>query len=106
MIKAWALPLIVAALTLPIAVGFMLGGPGPGLALGALAAATLLVVAIRMYPRDRIEVASAPDQRHRVLVVALTAIDEPSTASEVAAAAGPASDVLVLAPALNRPLAR
>lgn len=106
MIRPWALPLIVAAIAVPIAGGFLVAGPGLGAAVGALVGAALVIAAARMSPRGRIEVASPPDQRHRVLVVALTAIEEPSPAAEVAAAAGPASEVLVLAPALNRALAR
>ena len=106
MIKPWALPVIVLAIAVPIAAGFLLAGPVLGLALGAIVAAALVVVAARMGPLGRIEVASSPDERRRVLVVALAAIDEPAAASQVAAAAGPGSDVLVLAPALNRALDR
>ena len=105
MIKPWALPLIVLAIALPISAGFVVAGPGLGLALGAAAGAVLLISVARMRPERSIEVAKAPDARHRVLVIALTAIDDPNVASAVAAATGSVSEVLVLAPAANRALA-
>ena len=105
MIKPWALPLIVGAIAIPIAVGFLVAGPALGLAVGALVGAAMLVIVARMRPDERIEVARADDQRRRVLVVVLAPIEEPATASEVAAAARPGAEVLVLAPALNRRLA-
>ncbi len=105
MIRAWALPLIVAAIAAPIVAGFMIAGPGLGLAMGALAGGVLIVAVARMRPEVPIEVAPAPDSRHRVLVVALAPIDEPAAASEVAKVSGSDSEVLVLAPAVNRALA-
>jgi hypothetical protein len=104
-IKPWALPLIVAAIAIPIVAGFMIAGPGLGLAVGALVGAAMIVLVVRMKPYERIEVARAEDQRHRVLVVVLAPIEDPQTASTVAEAARPGGEVLVLAPALNRPLA-
>jgi hypothetical protein len=105
MIRPWALPLIVAAIAIPIAAGFMVAGPALGLAIGALVGAAMIVVVARMRPHEKIEVARATDQRHRVLVVTLAPIEDPGAASEVAELARPDSEVLVLSPALNRPLA-
>lgn len=105
MIKPWALPLIVGAIAVPIAVGFLVAGPALGLAVGALVGAAMLVIVVRMRPYERIEVASAEDQRHRVLVVVLAPIEDPEAASKVADVARPGGEVLVLAPALNRRLA-
>jgi hypothetical protein len=105
MIRAWALPLIVFAIAVPIAAGFLLAGPALGLAVGALVAAAIVIAVARMKPETRIEVAAAPDERHRTLVVALASIDEPDTATEVAGGLVPGSDVLVLAPATNSLLA-
>jgi hypothetical protein len=105
MIKPWALPLIVGAIAIPIAVGFLIAGPALGLAIGALAGAAMIVVVARMRPHERIEVARAEDQQRRLLVVVLAAIEDPEAASKVAEAARPGGEVLVLAPALNRRLA-
>ena len=105
MIRPWILPLIVVAITVPIAAGFLIAGPGLGLAAGALVAAILLVAVARMRPETRIEVAAAADHRFRLLVVALVAIEEPATAAAVAQSASAGTDVLVLAPAFNRGIA-
>jgi hypothetical protein len=105
MIRPWALPLIVGAIAIPIVAGFLIAGPGLGLAIGALVGATMIVIVARMRPDVQIEVASATDQRRRVLVIVLTPIEDPEAASEVAEVARPGADVLVLAPALNRRLA-
>jgi len=51
---AWKLPLVVAALTLPIVAGFLTAGPALGVAVGALAILGLLVIAARMRPRGPI----------------------------------------------------
>ncbi len=104
MIRSWLLPLIVFAITVPIAAGFLIAGPGLGVAVGALVGATLLVVVARMRPERGIEVATAADQRYRLLVVALVAIEEPAAAAEIARMTVPGTAVLVLAPAFNRAL--
>lgn len=105
MIRAWLLPLIVAAIAVPIAVGFLIAGPALGVAVGALVGAALLVVVARMHPERRIEVATASDHRHRTLVVALAAIEEPDAAAALATVAPASGEVLVLAPASNSALA-
>ncbi|HEY8640345.1 MAG TPA: hypothetical protein VIL53_07545, partial [Solirubrobacterales bacterium] len=56
-IKAWMLPLIVIALVVPGSVGFIVAGPGLGLAIGALSVAIVLVVAAAQRPDEPIEVA-------------------------------------------------
>ncbi len=102
----WKLPLIVAAIAVPITAGFMIGGPGIGVAVGALAAVAVLVIAARQRPRDPIVPASPHDERRHVLVVVTCAADEPAAVREIAAAARldgsedcEQSAVLVLAPA-------
>lgn len=107
------LPLLVAAITVPIVAAFVLGGPPAGLAVGALAAALLIIVAARKRPRGPIEVARAGGERPRLLLVIDEAIDEPAAvgaiAEEVAELEAGAlqgePEVLVLSPARNRPLA-
>jgi hypothetical protein len=107
-IRAWMLPLIVIALVVPGSVGFIVAGPGLGLAIGALAATAVLVFAATRKPDEPIEVASSGDHVRRLLVVALEPVDQPAAVESLrsAARAGPEQDseVLVLAPALNTPL--
>ncbi len=106
--KAWMLPLVVIALVVPGSVGFIVAGPGLGLAIGALAAGSVLVFAATRRPDVPIEVASAGDHVRRLLLVALQPVDQPAAVESLrtAAFAGPQADaeVLVLAPALNTPL--
>jgi hypothetical protein len=105
MIRAWVLPLVVVAIAVPLAAGFLVGGPALGTALGALAVAVMLFVVARMRPHTRIEVAAAADHRFRLLVVALVAIEDPAAAAAVAQSAAAGGEVLVLAPAFNTGLA-
>jgi hypothetical protein len=100
----WKLPLIVAAVVVPIVAAFMIGGPGVGVAIGALAAVAILVVAIRQKPLGPIVSAPAEDTRRHVLIVAAAAVEEPTDVARVAAAAEldgskEEPDVLVLVPA-------
>jgi len=111
-LKPWMLPLIVIALAVPIVAAFTLAGPGPGLAVGALAATVVLVLAARARFDEPIEVGASPADRYMVLVVVTGPIDDPKLAGEIAeiasagakaTGAGSVADaeVLVLAPALN-----
>jgi hypothetical protein len=100
----WKLPLIVAGLVVPIVAGFMVAGPGLGVAVGAVAAVVLFVVAARERPRGPIASAPAPDDRRRVLLVAAGAVEDPADVARIAAAAGldgvsGEPEVLVLVPA-------
>jgi hypothetical protein len=108
-LEAWKLPLVVAGLTVPVVAAFLVGGEPAGFAVGALTAAAVIVVAARAKPDEPIEVAAAADDRWRVLVVATDALDEPEAAQAVRDAAsrgaGDDPEVLVIAPARNRPLA-
>jgi hypothetical protein len=104
---AWKLPLIVAALVVPIVAGFLLAGPALGVAVGALAVLALLVVAARQRPRGPIQPPGADDRRRHVLLVTTCAVEDPRAVAEIAAAAGldgsegggADSEVLVLSPA-------
>jgi hypothetical protein len=101
---AWKLPLIVAALALPIVAGFMAGGPAVGVAVGALAVLGLLVVAARMRPRGPIGEAVAEGGPRRVLLVATCPVEDPATVKRLAGAArlgdgAEPAEVRVLAPA-------
>ncbi len=75
---AWA-PFAIIALILPATIGFLIGGPGPGLALGALTGFALLWIAARRAPAGMIETEPATDSRRRVLLVIGREIDDPRT---------------------------
>lgn len=111
-LKPWLLPLIVLAIAVPIVAAFEFAGPGGGLAVGAIAAATILVLAARATFDEPIEVASAAADRFTMLVVVTTPVEEPRLAGaivEIAAAGARTTrpdaqrkpDVLLLAPATN-----
>jgi hypothetical protein len=116
-VTAWKIPLVVAAITLPIIGGFALGsvfgdiGSGSGLAVGALVVAAIVVIAARQLPRGPIESAAAEDDRRHLLLVPTVAVEEPRAIAQISRAARlvPAAgdvDVLVLAPARIRFLDR
>ncbi len=95
----WKVPLVVAAIAVPIAASFVLGGPAVGVAAGALAAAAIVVVAVRQPPRGKIGPREGGD--HRVLVVVGDPLENSAAIREIAAAVRSqgGSEVLVLAPA-------
>lgn len=99
----WKLPLLVAAIAVPIAAGFLIGGPGIGVTVGALAAVVIVFVAVRQRPRGAIGAAASPGRR--LLVVVSRPVEDPRTVAAIAALAeagdghAAAEAVLVLAPA-------
>ena len=100
----WKLPLIVAAVVVPIVAAFWIGGPGVGVAMGALAVVAILVVAVRQRPLGPIVSAPTDDARRHILIVAATVVEDPADIGQVAAAAEfdrsqAEPDVLVLVPA-------
>ena len=112
-LRPWALPLIVLALVVPTVAGFYVAGPPLGLAIGALTAAALIVVAARAKFDEEIEVAAAPDDRYRLLVVAPAAVEDPGAVEEIAAVTDEARrhsrgepELRVLAPVRMRTLDR
>ncbi len=99
----WKLPLIVTAIVVPIVAAFYAGGPGVGVAVGALAAVALVVAAVRDRPRGAIGVSAVGTDR-RVLVVVSRPVEDPAAIRAILATVGPArdhrdDDVLILAPA-------
>ncbi|HEX6228995.1 MAG TPA: hypothetical protein VFZ41_05970 [Solirubrobacterales bacterium] len=80
---AWKLPLIVAAIALPIVAGFLLAGPALGTALGAVAAVTILLIAASQRPRGPLGELPSDGRRHVLLVVTCT-VEEPGAVSAVA----------------------
>ena len=101
----WKLPLIVAGVVVPTVAAFMLGGPGVGVAIGALAALGLVVVAIRQRPEGPIASADRRDARHHVLIVAAGGVEDPADVARITRVAGIRGDdgdedeVRVLVPA-------
>ena len=99
----WKLPLVVAAIVVPVAVAFYLGGPGVGVAIGALVGVGIVVAAVRQRPRGEIGEDPGRAGRRRLLVVVSRPVEEPAAIREIAAQAesgyGAATEVLVLAPA-------
>ncbi|HXV06160.1 MAG TPA: hypothetical protein VFP23_09695 [Solirubrobacterales bacterium] len=107
----WKLPLIVAAIAVPIVVAFYLGGPGVGVAVGAAAAVALLVAAARQRPRGPIVPPPAEDLRRHVLLVVTGPVEGPAAVRRMVGEARlddpeDDSEVLVLAPANIRFLDR
>jgi hypothetical protein len=101
---AWKLPVIVAALAVPIVAAFALGGGGAGVAVGALTAAAVVVVAARQKPRGPIGAQPEEGAPRRVLLVVTCPVEAPAAVERIASAAGLGggtgdAEVLVLAPA-------
>jgi hypothetical protein len=80
---AWKLPLIVAAIAVPIVAGFFVGGGGVGLGMGALVALVIVLVAIAQRPRGPIGSPSADDGSRHVLIVAASPLEEPGEVRRV-----------------------
>lgn len=102
---AWKLPLIAAALVLPIVAGFLVGGPGIGVAMGALVALVVVVIAVRQRPRGPIGETPALEARRHVLLVVTREVEEPGSVRAILREAGlegsaaEGARVLVLSPA-------
>jgi hypothetical protein len=111
-LAAWKLPLIVAAIICTIVGGFYLGGPGLGMAVGALAAATILVMAIRKPPLHPIRPPAAQDGRRHILLVLAKPLEHGGAIEALRAMASPTEsdwgepEILLLAPCSHRFLAR
>ena len=114
-IRPWILPFLVLALIAPPIGGFALGGPPLGIAIGALEATAVIVFAARARFDRPIEVVDGR-RGYALLVLALVAVEQPAQAERIAeiaragaVAEAPETDadpeILVLAPATNRPLA-
>jgi hypothetical protein len=100
----WKLPVWVGAIVVLIIGGFLVGGPGVGLAAGALVGLLLIVWAVGLRPRGGIGDAPDPTLRRRLLVVVSRAVEDPATTAAIAAEAGidgsrDLAEVMVLAPA-------
>jgi len=99
-VTPWKLPLVVAAIAVPITLAFLSGGPAVGVAVGALVAVAIVVFAVRQRPRDAIEPAAGSGAR-RVLVVVSDPLEDAAAIEQVVGAVGndERAPVMVLAPA-------
>ena len=100
----WKLPVWVGAIVVLIIGGFLVGGPGVGLAAGALVGLLLIIWAVGLRPRGGIGDAPDPLLRRRLLVVVSRAVEDPATTAAIAGEAGidgsrDLAEVMVLAPA-------
>lgn len=100
----WKLPLVVVAIAVPTIAGFYVGGPGVGVAVGALVAAVIVVIAVRARPREAIGETPTVGSRRRLLVVTASPVEDHAVIARIAAETAGGEDrepaeVLVLAPA-------
>ncbi|HEY0278907.1 MAG TPA: hypothetical protein VGC32_11640 [Solirubrobacterales bacterium] len=100
----WKLPLWVGAIVVLIIGGFLVGGPGFGLAAGALVGLLLIIWAVGLRPRGAIGNTPDPLLRRRLLVVVSRAVEDPVTTAAIAGEAGvdgsrDLAEVMILAPA-------
>jgi len=107
--RPFAIPLIIAVICASVAAAMSLSGTelgaGLGMAVGALAATSLIVFAARAKPQRRLEVASRSDAGHRVLVLAVTEAT-PKSAQRIADITGSPSDVRLVVPVPSHRLDR
>lgn len=82
--KSWHPPLILLAVIVPAALGFVLGGPGFGISIAGLALVAIAVVAILVIPRDPIGRRPEPELARRLLVVATFPIEDADSIQRVA----------------------
>jgi hypothetical protein len=94
---------LVIAIAVPIVAAFYVGGPGVGMAIGALVAVVIVAVAVRAKPRGTIGDAPSASSRRRLLLVAACPVEDPGVIAKIVAEAGAergeCAEVLVLAPA-------
>lgn len=95
----WKLPLVVAAIAVPIALSFLLLGPAVGLPVGALVAVAIVYIAVRQRPRRAIGPARDGRAQKLLLVVVTEPLEDPAAIEQVSRAAAGDSQVMVLAPA-------
>jgi hypothetical protein len=100
-LPSWSGPLIVTAILLPTIGGFLLAGPGLGLALGALVTGAAIVLAVRYAPERTIRSAPPRDAERHVLVAVSRPVEGAEAVEKIAVAAGSdgEGEILVLAPA-------
>jgi hypothetical protein len=107
-LRPFAAPLIIAAIGTSIVAAMALAGSfgaGLGMAVGAIAATSLIVFAARSKPQPTLEVAARRDAGHRVLVIAVTEAT-PESAQRIADITGSPADVRLVVPVPSHRLDR
>lgn len=87
-LETWQPPAIVVAVSITIVGAFYVGGPGLGLAVGALAGAAIIVMAARATPRGPIVPAPLRDLRHHILLISRYAIEDSQALAQIAEISG------------------
>jgi nucleotide-binding universal stress UspA family protein len=106
--RPFAIPLIIAAIGVPIVAAMAAAGSfgaGLGMAAGALAATSVVVFAARSKPQRTLEVARSNQAGHRVLELAV-AEPTPAAAQRIADIVGSPTDVRLLVPVPSHRLDR
>jgi hypothetical protein len=107
--RPFAIPLLIFVICAAVAAAMALSGTevgaGLGMAVGALAATSLIAFAARAKPEKRVEVAAPGDAARRALVIAV-AEPTPQAAERVAELAGSATDVRIVVPVPSHRLDR
>jgi hypothetical protein len=101
-VKPWKLPLIVAAIAVPVAFAFYLGGPGIGVAAGALVAVGIVFYAVQQRPEGSIGPSPEHADADRSLVVLADRLEDPQAVEQVSALVRKddhGAKVMLLAPA-------
>ena len=100
-VTPWKLPLLVAAIVVPIAVSFLWVGSRRRIAdRGRWSPSRSSIVAVRQRPRGAISPVAGGTTAQRILVVAGAPIEDPAVVEEIAdLVASASSQVMVLAPA-------
>jgi hypothetical protein len=101
-VTSWKLPLIVAAIVVPVVAGFYVAGGAAGMGVGGLVAVAVVAVAARQRPGGAIGEPPSDDAGMRLLLVVLSPVEDPPAIGRIAAAAdagGDRAEVMVLAPA-------
>jgi hypothetical protein len=99
----WKLPVIAAAIVVPIVAGFAIAGPGLGVGIATLVAFAIIWIAARQRPLGPIGL-PAEDGRRHVLLVTTCPVEEPAAVRRIVSTAGLGKgdedvDLLVLSPA-------
>ena len=81
--KPLKLPLIVAAIAVPVTFAFYLGGPGIGVAVGALVAVAIVFYAVQQRPEGLIGPSPGQADARRVLVVLADRLEDPQAVEQV-----------------------
>jgi hypothetical protein len=106
--RPFAIPLMIAAICVPIVAAMAAAGTlgaGLGMAVGAVAVTGLIAFAARAKPDRRLEVAASEDTEHRVLVIAVAEATADS-AQRIAELAGSVDDVRLVVPVPSHRLDR